>query len=826
MIADRPRAATVSIASQRPGRLRLKLTRDQSTSERLARCAEKLSGLDEVTNCRVAVDAASIVVNFKPTADHDHTVGKILASVGGDDLNAQPTISPRLKRITGASKGEHRSRSFQILHELPGRLRFSIPGLRVQPKFAIAINNSLGKQHGIFGVEVRAGHGSIVVSFDPAIHLSAGIVQEVSSLLRRASETAEGHVDLTRARDIMTERPQALNPLVFPTAAVAVTVLALPIFITAPILFVAALPITRRALTDLMEKKPCVDQLDLSALIVLVLLGDLFTGSLLTWLIGLGDFIRAKTMRSSRKAIGELMSPAGQLAWKSIEGDLVATSVEDLSPGDIVCVYPGDLIPVDGTVIHGKALIDQKILTGESAPVARSVGESVFALTTVADGQISISVEHIGKETRAGQVAEMIEDAPLSDTRVQNYAAMLGDRLVIPIFLLAGFVYLVTGDAARLAGLLILDFATGIRVSAPTTILSAMIGASRQGLFIKGGKAMERLANIDAIVFDKTGTLTKGSPSVTEIYSFESSRTQDDVLRIAACAEANIKHPAAQAIVESAVARGLTIEAPATMEYAIGLGVETTVSGQIIRVGSRKYMAQFGIDLTDCHALSDEFNSTGRSVVCVAIEDRLIGLITYTDQPRSESADVVQALINRGIKRIVMLTGDTAASARVVAGNLKITDVIADAFPEQKAEVVQQLKDEGYSVAVIGDGVNDSPAFTRADVGISLAHGADVAKETADVILLDNNLWGLPRAIDLSRCAMGILKQNINIVVAPTAIGMGFAVVGLSTPLVSTLVSNGVTVVAGLNALRPLNVGKSNVINIDKHNVSVKAAIA
>jgi Cu2+-exporting ATPase len=480
-------------------------------------------------------------------------------------------------------------------------------------------------------------------------------------------------------------------------------------------------------------------------------------------------------------------------------------AVEDLSAGDIVLVYPGDLIPVDGVVVHGKALVDQKILTGESVPIAREVGDGVFALTTVADGQMAIRVEHIGRETRAGQVASLIEDAPLSDTRVQNYAAMLGDRLVIPWFILAGVTYFFTMDPMRLAAVLVLDFATGIRVSAPTTILSAMVAASHHGLFIKGGKAMEQLAKIDAIVFDKTGTLTIGSPKVTEVYSFDVGISENEVLRLAACAEANLKHPAAKAIVTAAEECGLTIEPPVDMEYALGLGVTAVIAGRRVQAGSRRHMLASDVDISACEMVALECAATARSMVFVAVDRKLIGLVAYTDPPRPESADVVQALLDRGVKRIVMLTGDTAASAHSVAGNLKITDVIADAFPEQKADVVEKLRGEGYTVGVIGDGVNDSPAFTRASVGISVAHGADVAKETADVILLDSNLWGLPRAIDLSRGAMGILKQNINIIVGPTTVGLVASVFGFSTPLLSTLINNGTTVLAGLNALRPLS---------------------
>jgi len=511
-----------------------------------------------------------------------------------------------------------------------------------------------------------------------------------------------------------------------------------------------------------------------------------------------------KTMRTSRKAISELMSPAGQTAWVECNGTVLSMPLDRLQPGDIVVTYPGDQVPVDGIVIDGRALVDQKLLTGESVPVAKTDGDAVFALTMVVDGQLRIQVEHIGSKTRAGRVVEMIENAPLSDTRVSNYAAKVGDRLVPAIFALAGGVFLFSADLSRMASILILDFVTGIRVSAPTTILSAMTGAAKQGIFIKGGKAMENLAEVDAIVFDKTGTLTIGSPMVTEILPTAAEFTGDEVLQWAASAEANLKHPAAKAIVDAAIARGLTIPKLDSMEYVMGKGVASSVRGKTLHVGSQKYMQELDIDLVRASPLIDRCIARASSIVFCAMNSRLIGLVAYTDPPRAESAEVIRSLRERGVKRIVMLTGDNRRAAEAIATQLGITDIIADAFPEQKADVVDQLKSEGFKVAVVGDGINDSPAFTRADVGISLKDAADVAKETADVLLLDGDLLGLPLAIDLSRKAIAILKQNVDIIIAPTVVGIAAATVGLSSPLISTLINNGTTVITGLNALRPM----------------------
>ncbi len=692
------------------------------------------------------------------------------------------------------------------------RLQFDrVPGYRERMRDCV---DRLTALDGVVECRPVPDAASIIVRYTACVEAKLTSRRVAALILRESGARVRGHMaksktddgDIEKVADIPLDDSLGLNPLVIPSLALVLSVAGgVPAVVAGTVFGISTLPVAGRALSSLRERRATVDQLDFSALVVLAALGQYFTGSLMTWLIGLGDYIRARTMRKSRRAISDLLSPAGQRAWREVDGDVVSVAVESLEAGDIVIVYPGDHIPVDGVVSSGRAVVDQKILTGESVPVLREPGDPVFALTSVADGQLSIRVEHIGRETRAGQVVSLIENAPLSDTRVQNYASMMGDRLVLPIFGLAGVAYLISGDPVRLASVLILDFATGIRVSAPTAILSAMIDASRRGLFIKGGKAMEKLATVDAIVFDKTGTLTIGAPKVTRVSSFTPEFDDEEVLRLAASAEANLKHPAAQAIVTAARDRGLAIEPPVDMEYLLGLGIVTAIGTRRVQVGSRRFMLQTEIDIAAAEQVAAECADLGHSTAYVAVDGVLAGLLTYADTARPESAAVVQALLDRGVKRIVMLTGDTAATAHAMADHLKITDVIADAFPEQKADVVGQLRDEGYTVAVIGDGVNDSPAFTRADVGISVAHGADVAKETADVILLDSNLWGLPRAIDISRGAMGILKQNINIIIGPTAVGLAGSVIGVSTPLISTVINNGTTVIAGLNSLRPLN---------------------
>jgi Cu2+-exporting ATPase len=808
-------AAPIRVVSAIPGRVRLQLTGRHAGSELLQELAARVT--DDLPGCQIEVvpRARSLVVRY-PAAECDleRVIRVVVTSAAGlagvpapaGDFRQEGWLRAALPAPATQRGRRPRKRKWRVLplHAFPGRMRVSVPGLSRHTGMASHLESTLEARHGIHDVEVSADQDVLVVRYDPKIYEPAVLVRLLRRLLRRAAQSPPGHVELQRARDLSAIERQGLHPLLMPTLAVGLAATTLPAAALGTAITVAGLPIAARAVEGVRQRRFNVDQLDTMALAMLLSLGDFVTAGVMTWLIGLGDFIRAKTMRRSHRAIAEMMSPGQQRAWVQREERVVSVRVDQLQPGETVLVYPGDQIPVDGLVTQGRGLVDQKVLTGESAPVPKETGDPVYALTILVDGQISIRVEHIGHDTRAGRVVEMIEDAPLSDTRIQNYAARVGDRLVAPIFGLAGTSYLLTGDPLRAVSILILDFATGIRVSAPTTILSAMSGAARQGLFIKGGRALEKLAVVDAVVFDKTGTLTCGTPVLTALRSLDPALKPEELLRLAASAEANLKHPSARAIVDAAAARHLDLVAPEGMDYELGAGVHAVVQGRRMNVGSERYLRQLGMDTSPAAAFVANQKATGASVVYVAVDGRLSGLLAYSDPPRPESALVVRGLLDRKVKRVVMLTGDHAKAAHAVAAQVGLTDVVAEAFPDQKAAVVEDLRRQGYTVAVIGDGINDSPAFTRADVGISLEHGADVARETADVILLGGDLRGLTHAIDLSRQAVGILRQNINIVVAPTAVGMAVAWLGLATPLTSTLINNGTTVLTALNALRPL----------------------
>jgi Cu2+-exporting ATPase len=548
-----------------------------------------------------------------------------------------------------------------------------------------------------------------------------------------------------------------------------------------------------------------VDVLDASATTLLTLQGQLPAAAFMVWLVNLADYIRDSTMEQSRQAIGKILDYQHNVAWVERDGVKVQVSVDAIHADDVVVVYTGDRIPVDGTVSAGEATVDQHMLTGESLPVQKHPGDRVYAATVVRDGKLYLRAERVGADTEAAQIVRLVQEAPARDTRIQNYAEQWADALVPISFFGAGASALLTGNLSQAAAILIIDYGTGIRVAAPTTVLAAMTKAARQGILIKGGRHLEELAEVDAIVFDKTGTLTVGHPEILRIAPYSRAFSADQILALAAAAERRLNHPVAQAIVRAAEERGLCIPERVTSDYMIGLGVEARINGYTVCVGNRRFMDHKSIALT-IRAERDVARMERRAAtpLFVAVDGQLRGVLGYADPLRPEAPEVISALRARGIKEIVILTGDHPNVARQAAETLGISRYVADVFPEEKANLVRSLQAEGYKVAVVGDGINDSPALAQADVGIAVNGGTAVAQETAHVALREGDLWKIPGAIDIAREGVDLIRQNWQVIALPNTIALGLTCIGFLGPIGATLISNGSAILALGNALRPL----------------------
>jgi len=703
---------------------------------------------------------------------------------------------------------------FAVRHFMQGRVRLYVPELCQKRSLSEDFLTWLSAQHGVKSARVNYACASLVVEYDHDFHTA---LQDVLNQFQRMSP-ADLRFILSTVGTAPAEKAEATVPP--PPAVSKRSPLALPTFslllafsgnpfvfaLNLPIMAWNAMPIALRAYNVWhREGRLNVDFLDVLAITASLLQSNPLAGSIIIWLVRLGDWIRDLTAAGSRKAIAELLEFQSKTAWVVRDGIVVSIPANTLAVEDIVVVYPGDMISVDGEIIEGSATVDQKTITGESLPVVRNKGDAVFAATVLRDGQLRIRAMRVGSSTTAGQIAHLVESAPIGDTRMQNHAERFADRLVMPTLALATGTALVTADFTRFLNLVIVDYGTGIRVSAPTSVLASITHAARAGIIIKSGGHMERLAEADTVVFDKTGTLSYGSPAVIDVMSYSKDLTPGRILGLAAAAETHLQHPVAEAL--RSKARDLRIDVPHCEEtlYKIGLGVEGDVDGHYVHVGNQRFMRESNIRLDPSAGDRASLDERGYSCLYVAVDGVLAGLVPYADKIRPESKQVIDALHKLGIKNTIMLTGDNAVVARAVCKRIGLTQHFADMMPADKASVIQDLQREGKIVAMVGDGINDSPALSFADIGIAMKHGAEVAHESADIVLMEDSLLKLVRALEISRGAVSLIKQNYGIVGGLNTAALALALPGgLVTPEVTALISNGSAIIASLNGARPL----------------------
>ncbi|MEH2212104.1 heavy metal translocating P-type ATPase [Nostoc sp.] len=706
----------------------------------------------------------------------------------------------------GRSQGELPNVTYSVVHTTPGRVRFRLPRLRRDADYAKRLEVLLSADALVKNVRVKPAAMSVAVTYKSDKVSDAKMRSHLHDLIQAASEV----VVLKNSTSLSeTEKEPSWPGLQLSAVATTLAVLGGPLGLSIPPLIVvlpiaiATLPVLQRAWEGIrVERKLNIDFLDLMAIAITTFQGQFLTPSLMLGLIEVGENIRDRTARSSAQQTLDLLSSLGQFVWVERNGDKQQIPIQDVQRGDTVIVYPGEQVPIDGSILRGKALLDEQKLTGESMPVLKKKGQPVFASTLVREGRIYILTERIGNDTRAGQSIKLMQEAPVHDTRMENYATKFAQKAVVPTLLLGGAVFAATRNPSRAASVLTLDFATGIRVSVPTTVLAALTYAARRGILIRSGRALEQLAEVDTIVFDKTGTLTKGEVDVVSLESLNPATSRLRVLELAAAAEQRLTHPVAEAIVRYAQAEQVEILPRSKWDYQLGLGVQALIDEETVYVGSDRFLRSSGIDT---EALNGQQKSPN-SAIYVASNGQLQGIIKYSDLLRPESREVITALSTVEGVEIHMLTGDNKRTATAVAAELGIlpTHTHAEAFPEQKATVVRQLHEQGKTVAFVGDGINDSPALAYADVSVSFANSSEIARETADLVLMQNDLHGLLEAIAIARQAKQLIRQNTALVAFPNLAAMAIAVFFGLNPLAATVVNNGSTVVAGVNGLRPI----------------------
>src|ERR1700722_7142668 len=591
---------------------------------------------------------------------------------------------------------------FSVRHSMPGRVRLHVPLLCRKRSLAGTFLDWLGRQAGIITARINYDCASLVLEYDPAHepmlramlerfqHASLNDIKLIASSSKPASAEANGDSTLPAVSKRF--------PLALPTVSLLMAFSANPLIaaVNLPLMLWNALPIPRRAwkVWD-NERRLNIDVLDTLAISSSILQGVPMAGCIVTWLIKLGDWIRDLTAAGQRRAISELLEFQSKSAWVLRNGVVEAIPASALEEGDLVVVYPGEMISVDGEIVDGHATIDQKTITGEGLPVNRGVGETAFAATVIRDGQITVRALRVGSATTAGQIVHLVESAPIGDTRMQNHAEQFADRLVTPTLGLAAGTAAISGDFNRFLSLVIVDYGTGIRVAAPTSVLSSMTHAARAGIIIKSGGHMEKLAGIDTIVFDKTGTLTHGTPAVIDAKSFNKHFAPERLLALAVAAETRLKHPVAEALREQLRQLGLQAPPCEETEYRVGLGVEGIVDGHYMHVGSERFFRENDIRTGHIGSQRKLIGEQGWSCLYIALDGRLAGLVAYEDRIRPESREVIAPLRRMGIRQTIMLTGDNENVARAVANRLGLTRQVSNMLPADKAGVIQELQRAG-----------------------------------------------------------------------------------------------------------------------------------
>jgi len=576
-----------------------------------------------------------------------------------------------------------------------------------------------------------------------------------------------------------------------------------PLPIRTAIVLYGAAPFFKKGIKAILNKSLNIDVLDATAIGAAMGIGDYRTAGAISFLLKIGDYLEEWTKDKSRKMLSHAFQIGDEYVWVRNNGAEYTIKTSELKEGDIVVVRTGSRIPVDGIVVEGEAMVNQASMTGEPLPVMKREGITVYAGTAVEEGSLSIEASSTGSDTKIAKIVKIIQESGHLKADIQSHAEKLADRLVPYTFLLSGLAYFITGNPVKAASILLVDYSCAIKLSTPLSIMAGMINSAKKGAIIKGGKFIERLSNADVFVLDKTGTLTEASPFVIDIIAFN-GYSKDYVLKHAACVEEHFPHPVAAAIVKKAKNEGLIHkEDHSEVEYIAAHGIASYLKGKRILVGSRHFIIEDeGIDDSCCREIISTASSEGHSILYVAIDDKLAGLIVIEDPIREEALEFIKSLKDCGVNKIVMLTGDADTAARNVSAKLGITEYYSQLLPDKKTEIIKWLKNSGNVVAMVGDGINDSAALAHAHVGISMKHGADIAKEACDILLLDGSLMSIIEAKNASRKAMDTIRRNFKYIVGINSSLIILGLAGLSTPAFSAFMHNASTVLSALNSLR------------------------
>jgi manganese/zinc-transporting P-type ATPase C len=703
-----------------------------------------------------------------------------------------------------------------VISDAAGRMRVLVEWVRCNSRRAVAVEEAVAKQDGVRAVHAYPRTGSVVVWYSPRRCDRSAVFAAISGAAHIAAELIPArapHSSEIRNTDVlrMVIGGAALGllgvrryvfarpPLLGPSGRVVAT--GVTIF--------TGYPFLRGALRSLRSGKAGTDALVSAATVASLILRENVVALTVLWLLNIGEYLQDLTLRRTRRAISELLRGSQDTAWIRLTdgpqaGTEIQVPIDTVEIGDDVVVHDHVAIPVDGEVVDGEAVVDQSAITGETLPVSVVVGSHVHAGSVVVRGRLVVRAHAVGNQTTIGRIIARVEEAQHDRAPIQTVGENFSRRFVPTSFIVSAITLAVTGDVRRAMTMLLIACPCAVGLATPTAISAAIGNGARRGILIKGGSHLEQAGRVDAIVFDKTGTLTVGRPVVTNIVAMHKDWQPEQVLAYAASSEIHSRHPLAEAVIRSTEERHISIPPHEECEVLVGLGMRTWADGRTLLLGSPSLLRAEKVRVSKkASEWVDKLRRHAETPLLLAVDGTLVGLISLRDEVRPEAVEVLTKLRANGIRRIVMLTGDHPEIAEVVARELGIDEWRAEVMPEDKLEVVRELQSDGYVVGMVGDGINDAPALAAADIGIAMGlAGTDVAVETADVALANDDLHRLLDVRDLGARAVDVIRENYGMSIAVNAAGLIIGAGGALSPVLAAILHNASSVAVVANSSR------------------------
>ena len=719
----------------------------------------------------------------------------------------------------------------EIVHRLRGRIRIKSKAFKyVGNSLKSEIEKQLLQVRYIKSVEISLITGTILIYFEDVSLSDQNLINLIQNTLNShifeicKNEKVEKSSKYVIERKLQEESPKEIvkkiiatagllgyNLFFKPKSTVALTGIRRFLNYNTLSTLALAMPVLKNGVNSLIKnKRPNADTLSSSAIISSILLGKESAALTIMFLEEVSELLTVYTMEKTRGAIKDMLSVGENYVWKEISEDNVKrVPIEEIQKDDIIVVQTGEKISVDGKIIKGEALIDQSSITGEYMPIKKSKGDDVYAGTIVKNGNISIIAEKVGDDRTVSRIIKLVEDANSNKADIQNYADTFSAQLIPLNFILAGIVYASTRSLTKAMSMLVIDYSCGIRLSTAVAFSAAINTAAKNGILVKGSNFIEELSKAETVIFDKTGTITEGKPKVQSIEIFDNSISENEMIGLAGAAEEQSSHPLATAIMSEIKDRGIEIPKHNKIKTVVSRGVETKVGkgkeAKTIRVGSKKYMLENNIDLTLATEAERGIISRSEIGLYVSQDEKIIGLIGVSDPPRENIKKAINRLRNYGVDDIVLLTGDLRQQAETIASRMSIDRYESELLPEDKAKNILKFQSKGSNVIMIGDGVNDAPALSYANVGVALGSTrTDVAMEAADITITQDNPLLVPGVIGLSKNTVKTIKENFAMVIGLNTFALVLGATGILAPIYASVLHNSTTILVVLNSLKLL----------------------